>query len=117
MAEDAQIAYPPARVWGCPTTAMWVYRVGAERAKRLLLTGDLVDGREAARLRLVLEAVPAGGLGAAVDRLRPRGSRRPRPPSATSRSTCSTAGSSPGSPGATRTWSAGWIWSRTRWPR
>jgi enoyl-CoA hydratase len=58
MAEDAVIGYPPARVWGCPTTAMWVYRLGAERAKRMLLTGDLVDGREAARLGLVLEAVP-----------------------------------------------------------
>ncbi len=40
IAEDAKIGYPPARVWGCPTTAMWVYRVGAERAKRMLLTGD-----------------------------------------------------------------------------
>ncbi len=38
------IGYPPARVWGCPTTAMWVYRLGAERAKRMLFTGDLVDG-------------------------------------------------------------------------
>ncbi|MEQ8695831.1 MAG: crotonase/enoyl-CoA hydratase family protein, partial [Bauldia litoralis] len=42
MAEDARIGYPPARAWGCPTTAMWVYRVGAERAKRMLLTGDLI---------------------------------------------------------------------------
>ncbi|WP_252406272.1 enoyl-CoA hydratase-related protein, partial [Escherichia coli] len=36
MAEDAKIGYPPSRVWGCPTTMMWVYRVGAERAKRML---------------------------------------------------------------------------------
>jgi enoyl-CoA hydratase len=69
MAEDAQIGYPPARVWGCPTTAMWLYRVGAERAKRLLLTGDLISGREAARLGLVCDAVPAADLDAAVDRL------------------------------------------------
>ncbi len=62
MAEEAVIGYPPARVWGCPTTAMWVYRLGAERAKRMLLTGDLVDGREAARLGLVLEAVPRAKL-------------------------------------------------------
>jgi enoyl-CoA hydratase len=39
MAEEAVIGYPPARVWGCPTTAMWVYRLGAERAKRMLFTG------------------------------------------------------------------------------
>ena len=66
MAEEAVIGYPPARVWGCPTTAMWVYRLGAERAKRMLLTGDLVDGREAARLGLVLEAVPRSQLDARV---------------------------------------------------
>jgi enoyl-CoA hydratase/carnithine racemase len=47
MAEDAQIGYMPARVWGCPTTAMWVYRLGAEKAKRMLLTGDTIDGRTA----------------------------------------------------------------------
>ncbi len=69
MAEDAQIGYPPARVWGCPTTAMWVYRVGAERAKRLLLTGDLINGREAARIGLISDAVPATDLDAAADRL------------------------------------------------
>jgi enoyl-CoA hydratase len=45
---------------------MWVYRLGAERAKRMLLTGDLVDGREAARLGLVLEAVPRARLDARV---------------------------------------------------
>ena len=37
MAEDARIGYMPARVWGCPTTAMWVYRLGPEKAKRMLL--------------------------------------------------------------------------------
>jgi enoyl-CoA hydratase len=66
MAEDARIGYPPARVWGCPTTAMWVYRLGAERAKRMLLTGDLVDGRAAQAMGLVLEAVPAAQLEARV---------------------------------------------------
>ena len=58
MAEDARIGYMPARVWGCPTTAMWVYRLGPEKAKRMLLTGDTVDGREAERMGLVLKAVP-----------------------------------------------------------
>jgi enoyl-CoA hydratase len=46
-ARDCRIGYPPARVWGSPTTAMWVYRLGLERAKRLLLTGDPVDGETA----------------------------------------------------------------------
>ncbi|HEY7610126.1 MAG TPA: crotonase/enoyl-CoA hydratase family protein [Alphaproteobacteria bacterium] len=67
MAEDARIGYPPARVWGCPTTAMWVYRLGAERAKRMLLTGDLVDGREAKAIGLVADAVPAKALDARVE--------------------------------------------------
>ena len=47
IGEDAKVGYPPARVWGCPTTAMWVYRLGLERAKRILLTGDLIDGTQA----------------------------------------------------------------------
>ena len=58
MARDARIGYMPARVWGCPTTAMWVYRVGAQRAKQLLLTGDLIDGRTAKDWGLAVDAVP-----------------------------------------------------------
>ena len=58
MAEDARIGYPPARAWGCPTTAMWVYRLGAQRAKRMLLTGDTISGAQAAEWGLALEAVP-----------------------------------------------------------
>jgi enoyl-CoA hydratase len=72
MAEDAKIGYPPARVWGCPTTAMWVYRLGAEKAKRMLLTGDLVDGREARAMGLVLDAVPAERLESRVMELAQR---------------------------------------------
>jgi len=62
MADEARIGYPPARVWGCPTTAMWVYRIGAEKAKRMLLTGDLIHGPEAKALGLVLDSVPAAEL-------------------------------------------------------
>jgi enoyl-CoA hydratase len=72
MAEEAKIGYPPARVWGCPTTAMWVFRIGAEKAKRMLLTGDLVDGRTAKEMGLVYDAVPAAELDAAVDALAQR---------------------------------------------
>jgi enoyl-CoA hydratase len=46
-ADDCRIGYPPARIWGSPTTAMWYYRLGLERAKRLLLTGDPMDGKTA----------------------------------------------------------------------
>jgi enoyl-CoA hydratase len=72
MAEEAMIGYPPARVWGCPTTAMWVYRLGAERAKRMLLTGDLVNGTEAAAMGLVLEACPLAQLDDRVQTLAER---------------------------------------------
>lgn len=61
-AEDCRIGYPPARVWGSPTTAMWTYRLGLERSKRLLLTGDALDGRTAAAWGLASEAVPAAEL-------------------------------------------------------
>ena len=72
MAEDARIGYMPARVWGCPTTAMWVYRLGAEKAKRMLLTGDTIDGRKAMDWGLVIDAVPAAELEAAVAALADR---------------------------------------------
>src|SRR4051794_31834712 len=72
IADDARIGYPPARVWGCPTTAMWVYRIGAERAKRMLLTGDTIDGATAAAWGLAVESVPAAELDAAVEALADR---------------------------------------------
>jgi enoyl-CoA hydratase len=58
MADDARIGYPPSRVWGVPTPMMWVYRLGAERAKRMLFTGDLITGKEALAMGLVSAAVP-----------------------------------------------------------
>ncbi len=72
MEESARIGYMPVRVWGCPTPAMWVYRLGPEKAKRMLFTGDTVDGREAERMGLVLKAVPAADLDAEVERLAER---------------------------------------------
>ena len=72
MEDSAQIGYMPARVWGCPTTAMWVYRIGAEKAKRMLLTGDKITGTEAKAIGLVHDAVPADQLDAAVSRLAER---------------------------------------------
>jgi enoyl-CoA hydratase len=63
MAEDtAKIGYPPARVWGVPTSALWAFRVGPARAKRLLLTGDSIDGTTAAEWGLAAEAAPAAEL-------------------------------------------------------
>ena len=59
IAEDAKIGYPPARVWGSPTTALWAHRVGAQRAKRLLFTGDCLSGTEAVEWGLAIEAAPA----------------------------------------------------------
>jgi enoyl-CoA hydratase len=55
---DAKIGYPPARVWGSPTTAMWAARLGPMRAKRLLLTGDSLSGEQAAEWGLATEAAP-----------------------------------------------------------
>ncbi|QDZ00882.1 crotonase/enoyl-CoA hydratase family protein [Nitratireductor mangrovi] len=72
MADDAEIGYMPVRVWGCPTTAMWVYRLGPERAKRMLFTGDRIKGTEAEQIGLVLKSVPAAELDAEVERLAER---------------------------------------------
>jgi enoyl-CoA hydratase len=72
MADDAQIGYMPARVWGCPTTAMWVYRLGPEKAKRMMFTGDKITGVEAAAMGLALKSVPAADLDAEVEALATR---------------------------------------------
>ncbi len=72
MEDKARIGYMPARVWGCPTTAMWVYRLGAEKAKRMLLTGDTVDGKTAEKMGLVYQAVPLKILDKTVDALAKR---------------------------------------------
>jgi len=60
--EGARFGYPPSRVWGTPTTAMWVYRMGLEQAKRYLLTGDEIPARKAAEIGMILEVVPDGEL-------------------------------------------------------
>jgi enoyl-CoA hydratase len=74
---DAKIGYPPARVWGSPTTALWAARVGAMRAKRLLLTGDSLSGEQAAEWGLATEAVPPGELDARFEELLERVARMP----------------------------------------
>jgi enoyl-CoA hydratase len=78
MAEDARIGYMPTRVWGCPTTAMWTYRLGPARAKQMMFTGDVIDGRTAAAWGLANLAVPGGELEDATRRLASRISGVPR---------------------------------------
>ena len=72
MADDAEIGYMPTRVWGTPTTAMWVQRLGPERAKRMLFTGDKINGVEAENIGLVLKSVPKIRLNAEVELLAQR---------------------------------------------
>lgn len=72
MADTAKIGYMPTRVWGCPTTAMWVYRLGPEKAKRMMFTGDKITGREAADMGLVLQSVPEAELDETVEALASR---------------------------------------------
>lgn len=67
--DKASIGYPPARVWGVPTTAHWAYRIGIERAKRLLFTGDCLSGTQAVEWGLATEAAPAEKLDAQFEKL------------------------------------------------
>ena len=78
MASDARIGYMPTRVWGCPTTAMWTYRLGPMRAKQLMFTGDTIDGATAAQWGLANEAVPRAELDAATMKLAARIAGVPR---------------------------------------
>ena len=78
VAEDrAKIGYPPARVWGVPTSMLWAHRVGLERAKRLLLTGDSIDGTTAVEWGLASEAAPLAELVARFEALLERMARVP----------------------------------------
>lgn len=77
VAADAKIGYPPARVWGSPTTALWAARVGPMRAKRLLLTGDSLSGEQAAEWGLATEAAPADELDERFEALLERVARLP----------------------------------------
>jgi enoyl-CoA hydratase len=61
-AENARFGYPPSRVWGTPTTAMWVYRMGLEQAKRYMLTGDEIPAKTAVEIGMILESVPEKSL-------------------------------------------------------
>jgi len=72
MGDDAKIGYMPTRVWGCPTTAMWVHRLGPEKAKRMMFTGDKINGIEAAEMGLVLKSVPDDQLDGEVEALASR---------------------------------------------
>jgi enoyl-CoA hydratase len=78
VAEDrAKIGYPPARVWGVPTSALWAFRVGPARAKRLLLTGDSIDGTTAVEWGLAVESAPAAELDESFEALLERIARVP----------------------------------------
>jgi len=75
--DKAKIGYPPARVWGSPTTAIWAYRVGLEKAKRLLFTGDSLSGTEAVAWGLATEAPSRDDLDARAEALVERIARVP----------------------------------------
>lgn len=78
VVEDrASIGYPPARVWGVPTTALWAFRIGPEKAKRLLFTGDCLSGKEAFEWGLATYVAPAGELDEVFERLLERVSQLP----------------------------------------
>jgi len=68
-ADDTKIGYPPTRVWGVPAAGMWAHRLGDQRAKRLLLTGDCISGKQAAEWGLAVESAPADELDARTEAL------------------------------------------------
>ena len=64
MASDAHVGYAPSRIYGTPTTMLWVYRLGLEHAKQFLLTGRAIDAETAHRIGLVAHVAPPGELAA-----------------------------------------------------
>jgi enoyl-CoA hydratase len=76
-AVDTKIGYPPTRVWGIPAAGMWAHRLGDQRAKRLLLTGDTITGAEAVEWGLAIEAPDAADLDERTEILLERIARMP----------------------------------------
>jgi enoyl-CoA hydratase len=76
-AADTKIGYPPTRVWGIPAAGMWAHRLGDQRAKRLLFTGDTITGAEAVEWGLAVEAPPADELDERTEVLLERIARMP----------------------------------------
>src|SRR5271168_498239 len=68
-AADAKIGYPPTRVWGVPAAGLWAHRLGDQRAKRLLFTGDSITGAQAAEWGLAVEAPDPKDLDERTERL------------------------------------------------
>ena len=68
-ASDAKIGYPPMRVWGVPAAGLWAHRLGDQRAKRLLFTGDCISGAQAADWGLAVEAPEPADLDERTERL------------------------------------------------
>ncbi len=68
-AADAKIGYPPMRVWGVPAAGLWAHRLGDQRAKRLLFTGDCITGAQAAEWGLAVEAPEPDDLDERTERL------------------------------------------------
>ncbi|KRA59116.1 enoyl-CoA hydratase [Caulobacter sp. Root656] len=67
--DDAKIGFPAARANGSPPNHMWIYHCGPQWAKRILMTGDSIRGRDAVTIGLALESAPADQLDAVVDEL------------------------------------------------
>lgn len=69
VADEAKIGFPATRANGSPPNHMWIYHCGPQWAKRLLMTGDSIRGRDAVSIGLALESAPADQLDAVVDEL------------------------------------------------
>jgi enoyl-CoA hydratase len=65
-ADDASIGFPPVRSMGVPPTNMWLYHLGPQWTKRLVLTGDTISGIEARDIGLVVATAPAKDLDGVV---------------------------------------------------
>ncbi|WP_407701211.1 crotonase/enoyl-CoA hydratase family protein [Williamsia sterculiae] len=76
-ADDTKIGYPPTRVWGVPSAGLWAHRLGDQRAKRLLFTGDCITGEQAAEWGLAVESAPADQLDDRTEELVARIARMP----------------------------------------
>jgi enoyl-CoA hydratase len=76
-ADDARLGEPEIRFGSAPVTLLMPFLIGQKRTRELLMTGDLIDAREAERIGLVNRVVPADRLSDEVDALADRLARVP----------------------------------------
>ncbi len=57
-ADDCVIGYPTMRCWGASVANLWLYHMGPQWTRYMMMTGDTIDGAMAEKIGFAIKAVP-----------------------------------------------------------